>query len=362
MVDVVTVVGARPQFIKCAPVSRVLRTRCSEFIIHTGQHYDEEMSAVFFREMGIPEPDINLQVGSGNHGYQTGHMLIGLEAILLKENPKIVLVYGDTNSTLAGSLAAVKLHIPVAHVEAGLRSYDRSMPEEINRVMVDHVSSLLFCPTRQAVDNLEKEGIVRNVFMTGDVMVDALFMAQSDIRQSGGFPTDSGASPGRYILSTIHRPVNTDDPDRLKGILKGLEGLPFPVILPLHPRTRNLMKGYGIDESGFSNIRFILPQSYRSMVQLMSDARAVITDSGGIQKEAYILKTPCITLRETTEWVETVQDGWNVLVGADTGALSRACENYEKNAPSVHMNRYGDGSASVKIVDSVCRFLADLNA
>ena len=356
MVDIVTVVGARPQFIKCAPVSRALREKFSEFIIHTGQHYDQDMSEIFFEELGIPKPDVNLQIGSGNHGEQTGRMLMGIEEILLQQNPKIVLVYGDTNSTLAGALAAVKLHIPVAHVEAGLRSYDRSMPEEINRVMVDHISSLLFCPTTRAVDNLKKEGISLNVMMTGDVMVDALFWIRSSLS-----PTDESNQdkfvPGQYFVSTIHRPANTDLIERLGEILCGLDRLPLPVILPLHPRTKNLMKESGINETEYKNIRFIPPQSYRSIIRLMSGAKAVITDSGGIQKEAYILNVPCITLRNTTEWMETVEDGWNVLVDADMDALHSAVSHFSRSAPGCHLMRYGDGSASGNIVRLIAEFL-----
>lgn len=356
MVDIVTVVGARPQFIKCAPVSRALREKCSEYIIHTGQHYDQNMSSVFFQELGIPEPDINLQVGSGGHGEQTGKMLMGIEEILLKQNPQLVLVYGDTNSTLAGALAAAKLHIPVAHVEAGLRSYDRSMPEEINRVMTDHLSTLLFCPTNQAVENLAKEGISQNVVNTGDVMVDALLMIRSGITSVDPLITNHGVKFGEYFLATIHRPVNTDSIERLGNILSGLDTLPFPVILPLHPRTKNLMNVSVIEEKRFQNIRFISPQSYRSMVCFMSGAKTIITDSGGIQKEAYILKVPCVTLRNTTEWIETVQDGWNILVDADIEALHKAIDYFSTSVRDVHLMRYGDGTASQNIVQQIRNF------
>lgn len=357
MADIVTVVGARPQFIKCAPVSRALREKFSEFIIHTGQHYDQEMSDVFFQELGIPEPDINLQVGSGNHGFQTGQMLIGIEEILVKQNPKMVLVYGDTNSTLAGALAAVKLHIPVAHVEAGLRSYDRSMPEEINRVMVDHISSLLFCPTVQSVENLNKEGISLHVTMTGDVMVDTLCWIQSYLSSADIQIPGLGLEVGQYFVATIHRPANTNSIDRLGEILHGLDHLPMPVILPLHPRTKNLMTESGIEEKIFKNIRFVPPRSYRSMIGVISGARAVITDSGGIQKEAYILKVPCITLRNTTEWVETVEDGWNILVDADMNALYTAVSHFSRSVPEKHLMRYGEGDASENIVRLIGDFL-----
>ena len=357
MVDVVTVVGARPQFIKCAPVSRVLREKFYEYIIHTGQHYDQDMSSVFFQELGIPEPDINLQVGSGGHGEQTGKMLMGIEEILLKQNPRLVLVYGDTNSTLAGALAAAKLHIPVAHVEAGLRSYDRSMPEEINRVMTDHLSTLLFCPTVQAVNNLAKEGILQNVVITGDVMVDALQFIRSGITSADTLLKNHGLKSGNFFLATIHRPVNTDSIERLGKILSGLDTLPFPVVLPLHPRTKNLMKISGLDGENFPNIKFISPQSYRSMVCFMSAAKAIITDSGGIQKEAYILKVPCITLRNSTEWIETVQDGWNILVDADIEALHAAVDYFSTSVRDVHFMRYGDGSASQNIVQNIVNFI-----
>lgn len=358
MVDVVTVVGARPQFIKCAPVSRALREKFSEFIIHTGQHYDQEMSEVFFRELGIPQPDINLQVGSGNHGYQTGQMLMGIEDILVKHNPKIVLVYGDTNSTLAGALAAVKLHIPVAHVEAGLRSYDRSMPEEINRVMVDHVSSLLFCPTEIAVENLKKEGISRDVMITGDVMVDSIFLARDRILSlSPESENGHGIKKNGYYLATVHRPSNTDNPGILLSIMKSFNTLSYPVLFPIHPRTSHCLDQIGFAYSEYPNIIFISPQSYSKMVNLLIHARAVITDSGGLQKEAYIIGVPCATLRENTEWKETIEDGWNELIGFTHNKLQNVLMNFEKYPPKKHENRYGDGNASKRICHEINLFL-----
>jgi UDP-GlcNAc3NAcA epimerase len=319
-VRVATVVGARPQFVKAAPVSHVLRQRHQECLIHTGQHYDARMSQQFFEELLIPDPDHNLGVGSGPHGQQTGEMLALLEPILADGGFDVVLIYGDTNSTLAGALAAAKLHIPVAHVEAGLRSFNRRMPEEINRVLADHVSEFLFCPTDRAVTNLAGEGITRGVHQVGDVMMDAL---QEQLQR--GIPTDRvmaayDLKPKAYVLATIHRAENTDDPQRLQSIIAGLALLGEPVLLPLHPRTRAALQRFGIaPDSG--QIRLAEPLSFSEMLAVESNARVIVTDSGGVQKEACWVGVPCVTVREETEWLETVESGWNVLVGTNTQAL-----------------------------------------
>lgn len=345
---ILTVVGARPQLIKAAAVSRELRKRHKEILVHTGQHYDENMSAVFFRELGIPEPDHNLGVGSGTHGAQTGAMLSGIEKLLLKTRPDRVLVYGDTNSTLAGALAAAKLHIPVAHVEAGLRSFNRRMPEEINRLLTDHVSDLLLCPSRTAADNLAKEGIRRGVRIVGDVMYDALLAAAERGVKSSHILSTLKLEPKTFLLVTIHRAENTDAPDRLSGILSALRRLSETeqVVFPVHPRTRKKLKAMA-GELSSGRIRLIDPVGYLDMVTLERSARLILTDSGGIQKEAYWLKVPCITLRDETEWVETVKAGWNVVVGAKTARIVAAARTLKP--PKLSPSFYGEGLASRKI-------------
>ncbi len=350
MKTIVTVVGARPQFVKCAPVSRELRKKFHEVLIHTGQHYDADMSDVFFKELGIPKPDINLHIGSGSHGAQTGLMLIRLEEEIQKIAPDLVLIYGDTNSTLAGALVAAKLHIPVAHVEAGLRSFDRMMPEEVNRVMADHLSSLLFCPTQTAVDNLMQEGISSGVFLTGDVMVDALRSAMNTVN-----PDSAIGINGDYYLATIHRPSNTDDSATLGRILQALNDIDHPVLFPVHPRTRASMEKWGVEPAKYSNIRMIDPQPYTAMIRLMGNARAVLTDSGGVQKEAYMLRKPCVTLRENTEWIETVNSGWNVLTGPDYNRIISAVKRVD-NLPDWDGNIYGDGKTAGRICEIVDNF------
>jgi len=352
MTIILSIVGARPQFIKCAPLSKKIRECYTEILVHTGQHYDENMSDVFFSELGIPNPDYNLHIGSGNHGEQTGKMLEAIEQILLDKKPDLVLVYGDTNSTIAGSLAASKLHIPVAHVEAGLRSYDRRMPEEINRVLTDHVSDLLFCPTQTAVRNLEKEGITRGVYITGDVMVDAIFGALPVARKMSNVLADIQVSANEYYLATVHRPSNTDDKKNLVSILKTFSELSYPVVFPIHPRTRKFLESYGISISEYPNIIFVTPLPYVDMVRLLFDSRLVLTDSGGLQKEAYILKKPCITLRDTTEWVETVEDGWNILAGVDKAKIINGVSILDGYMGG-HRQCYGDGNASNFIVTTI---------
>lgn len=312
----VTIVGARPQFVKCAPLSRELRKEHTEVLVHTGQHYDPEMSDVFFSDLAIPEPDYHLGVGSGPHGKQTGEILARVEHVLLEEKPDIVVVFGDTNSTLAGALAAAKVHIPVAHVEAGLRSFDRQMPEEINRVAVDHVSSLLFCPTKTAVRNLEGEGITKGVHLVGDIMVDALEYNKETAAAKSCILERVGLSAKKYLVATVHRPANADNRTNLEAILSAFGQSGLPVLLPLHPRTNKRLEEYGLRERLPGNVVVTEPLGYLDMLQAMAHAKKILTDSGGVQKEAYLLGVPCITLRDTTEWVETVDDGWNVLVGA----------------------------------------------
>lgn len=343
---VLTVVGARPQFIKASVVCRELRKRHREILVHTGQHYDDEMSKVFFDTMGIPKPDHNLGIGSGTHGWQKARMLEGIEKLIMETEPDWVLVYGDTNSTLAGALAAVKLHVPVAHVEAGLRSYNMAMPEEVNRRLTDHISSLLFCPTGTAVANLAREGIREGVHLVGDVMYDSVL-------EYSGMSTDvlerNGLSRGEYLLLTVHRPANTDDRECLESILGALEGR--PVVFPAHPRTANAIARHGIRVP--ANIRMIKPVNYIESLALTKNASKVLTDSGGMQKEAYFLGTPCITLREETEWTETVEAGWNILTGADAGRIRDAVENFMPSG--ARKLDYGDGHAAARIVDIMGR-------
>ncbi len=359
---IVTIVGARPQFIKAASVSRAIvkhnrqaenSSAClTEVVVHTGQHYDRNMSAVFFRQLQIPEPDINLAIGSGDHGRQTGQMLMDLEEVLLSEKPDWVLVYGDTNSTLAGALAAVKLHISVAHVEAGLRSFNRNMPEEINRLLTDHIAALLFCPTLQAIENLKAEGISsgrpQKLILAGDVMYDSVLFNLKLAEKKSSILKKLGVHKGTYALATVHRAENTDDARRLTCIFEAFGQLAangIPVVIPLHPRTRKIINAAGF---GAGNLQIIEPVSYLDMLLLEKQAKVILTDSGGVQKEAYWMKVPCITLRDETEWTETVESGWNVLAGADTDKivdLARACE-----CPAGQEPLFGDGHASEKIV------------
>ncbi|MCX7669240.1 MAG: UDP-N-acetylglucosamine 2-epimerase (non-hydrolyzing) [Anaerolineae bacterium] len=354
---VVTVVGARPQFIKAAPVCKALRAAGhTEYLVHTGQHYDYGMSQVFFDDLGIPQPDINLEVGSGSHGRQTGEMLIRLEEVLLTEKPDRVLVYGDTNSTLAGALAAVKLGIPVAHVEAGLRSFNRAMPEEHNRVLTDHIADLLFCPTQTAVDNLRHEGITRGVHLVGDTMYDAVLQFAEVARQRSTILAQLGLQPKGYLLATVHRPYNTDDPVNLRSILEAFATFEEPVLFPVHPRTRKKIAeiGWPAGVGPTTNPRLIEPVGYLDMLALEQNAWLILTDSGGIQKEAYWLGVPCITLRTETEWVETVEAGWNVVVRADRARIVAAVRSLV--APAVRPLSYGDGRAAGQILDILERY------
>jgi len=350
---IVSIVGARPQFIKAATVSRVLRAHAGmkEILVHTGQHYDENMSEVFFRELSIPEPDYNLGVGSGSHAFQTGMMLKGIEELLLAEKPDWTLVYGDTNSTLAGALAATKLHIPVAHVEAGLRSFNRKMPEEINRIVTDRISDLLFAPTATAIANLKNEGLESITRFTGDVMYDSVLFYKAMIRQN---PTDyrTHGIPEKYLLATIHRAENTNHPENLKQILEAFGRLDCAIVLPMHPRTRKIM------ESGFhlpENVQLIDPVGYLHMMQLTLGSIKVLTDSGGLQKEAYFLGKQCITLRTETEWIETLHDNWNIVTGSDILKITDAANQPLPTTPQ--KSGFGDGQSATLIVNELAKGL-----
>lgn len=358
MKKIVTIVGARPQFIKVAPVSRVLRQEMQEILVNTGQHYDYNMAGVFFEELDIPKPDYNLGVGSGTHGQQTGAMLAKVEEVLLAEQPDGVLVYGDTNSTLAGALAATKLHIPVFHVEAGLRSFNRRMPEEINRVLTDHLSTILFSPTDTAVANLTKEGINRHVYQVGDVMYDAVLYNLKVAKRKYQLK-DFGLEGQDYLLATIHRAENTDDQLRLKRIFEALASLNVLVYLPLHPRTQRKLEEYGLINhiKSVDNIWLRPPVSYLEMLFLESHAKGIITDSGGVQKEAYFMKVPCYTMREQTEWVETVEAGWNRLIDPFTDDLNDYIRRQQSN-PYME-NLYGDGQAARKIVKHILDYFKE---
>jgi UDP-GlcNAc3NAcA epimerase len=314
---IISVVGARPQFIKLAALSKELRKKHREIILHTGQHYNKELSEVFFSDLSIPKPDYNLGIGSGEHGKQTGRMLEVIEKVLLSEKPDLVIVFGDTNSTLAGALAAAKQNIPVAHVEAGLRSYKKSMPEEINRVLTDHISSLLFCPTPTSVKNLKKEGITKGVHLVGDVMYDSLRDHIEVAERKSRIMQKLSLQKKDYYLVTIHRAENTDIKENLQKVIQIIANLDKKVVFPIHPRTRKKLREFKLLNRlhSLSNLILISPVSYLDMLILEKNSRFVLTDSGGVQKEAYFLGTPCLTLREETEWVETIENGWNLVVG-----------------------------------------------
>jgi len=343
---ILTVIGARPQFIKAAAVSHILRQTNIEVMVHTGQHYDYLMSDVFFSELEIPKPDHNLQVGSAKHSEQTGEMLIRLEPIFENEKPDCVLVYGDTNSTLAGALVASKLQIPVAHVEAGLRSFNREMPEEINRILTDHISRLLFCPSQQGVDNLKLEGITSGVHVVGDVMYDAVLKYIGLAEKKSDILSTLNLAPASYLLATIHRAANVDDPQRLFDILETLSMTGETVVFPSHPRTLKAIKS--AEFSLGKNIKLVEPVGYLDMLWLEKNARMILTDSGGVQKEAYWLGVPCITLRSETEWVETVQTGWNFVAGVDRTTILSAAKNFP--LPTSRPPLFGIGNASQQIV------------
>lgn len=339
---ILTVIGARPQFIKAAAVSNKLRKNHEEVLVHTGQHYDNNMSDIFFDELGIPKPNYNLNIGSGNHGYQTGKMLMELESLYLNEKPDLVLVYGDTNSTLAGALAASKLLIPIAHIEAGLRSFNMKMPEEQNRVLTDHISKYLFAPTDTAIKNLKNENITENVFNTGDVMFDAIKLFKEKALETSTVLIDNNISPNEYILSTIHRAENTNDINRLKNIINALNECEKNIVLPLHPRTHKFIKDYGLTIN--NNIKIIAPVGYLDMINLENNSQKIVTDSGGVQKEAYFLQKPCITMRDETEWIETVENGWNTIVGSNKEKILDAIINF--NPKGEQKMVFGHGNAA----------------
>jgi len=358
---IVTIVGARPQFIKAAMVSKALSafnkrhngTLLEEFVVHTGQHYDENMSRVFFDQLQIPRPSVNLEVGSGSHGYQTGRMLERVERVLLNIKADWAVIYGDTNSTLAGALAASKLHIPVAHVEAGLRSFNRLMPEETNRIVTDHLSSLLFSPTDTSTQNLAREGITEGVYQVGDVMYDSVLFNAGLAEQSSRIMQQLNLTEKSFYLTTIHRAENTDDPERLHSILSILDRLDTAVVLPAHPRIRKTLE---TDLPKISNHFYLIdPVSYLDMLVLEKNARIILTDSGGVQKEAYWFGVPCVTLRSETEWVELVQAGCNRLVGPDMSRIpavvAEAEEKVGMELPTDAAELYGDGHSSEKIVN-----------
>ncbi len=354
---ILTIVGARPQFIKAAAVSRTLQSdfanQLEELIVHTGQHFDENMSKVFFDELEIPVPHVHMAISGGSHGAMTGRMLEAVETVLLKERPDWVLVYGDTNSTLAGALAAAKLNIPVAHVEAGLRSFNMRMPEEINRILTDRVSTLLLCPTSTAVGHLANEGLTCGVHLVGDVMYDASLFYGSLAVQRSAILKQLQLSQSGYVLATCHRAENTDDPARLRQIVEALIEIArdMPVVLPLHPRTRHHLELTGLQAS-LSKLRVVEPLSYLDMVALEQAAAVIMTDSGGVQKEAYFYRVPCITLRDETEWVETVTLGWNRLTGASKDRILLAYQAVVASPPPMagNDNPYGSGDASARLL------------
>lgn len=364
-IKLLTVVGARPQFIKAAPISRAIQTYnhkhpkrpLQEILLHTGQHYDDAMSKIFFEELELPEPDYNLAVGSGPHGQQTGQMLERIEAVLLAEKPELVLVYGDTNSTLAGALAAAKLHIAVAHVEAGLRSFNRQMPEEINRVLADHVSDLLFCPTETAMRNLTAEGITKGVHNVGDVMYDSVLHNAQLAGKRSQILDELKLKPKGYALATVHRAENTDDEERLRSIFGALDEIArdgLPVVVPLHPRTRKQLASLKLSPE---RLRIIEPVSYLEMLLLEKNAQVILTDSGGVQKEAFFFRVPCVTLRDETEWVETVEMGWNVLAGWQPDRIVKVVREAKPGAEEA--TPYGDGRAAERIVRIIAGSSAD---
>lgn len=357
---VISIIGARPQFVKAAAICWAVAGHrnsgaLDHRIIHTGQHYDAAMSDVFFAEMGIPAPNYNLEVGSGSHGAQTGEMMKRLEPVLLEEKPDWLLLYGDTNSTLAGAVVAAKLHLRVAHIEAGLRSFNRRMPEEVNRIVADHLSDLLLCPTSTAIRNLEKEGLADRAIMTGDVMYDAALKLQAEAERRGG-PLAERWKKGDFALATIHRAENTDDPKRLTSIMNALECVAAeicPVVLPLHPRTRKTLDSMGWTPRA---VEAIPPVSYLEMLLLEGRARLILTDSGGVQKEAYFAQAPCVTLRDETEWVETLENGCNRLAGADAGQILAAARAASGAGPWT--NAYGRGDAGTAILDALSQYRA----
>lgn len=348
MKSILSVIGARPQFIKCAPVSREIRKYFKEIIVHTGQHYDHNMSEIFFKLLNIPKPNYNLNVGSDSHAVQTSKIIMKLEKIMLKEKPDLVLLYGDTNSTLAGAVTAAKLMIPIAHVEAGLRSFNKSMPEELNRICTDHFSNILFCPGSIAVGNLKNEGIINNVYNTGDVMKDAVLSNISKIKLAYIKNKFGITDISKYYFMTIHRQENTDNLERLKRILKIAASAKNKVLFSIHPRTEKIIKNHNLKLS--NNIIPLKPVNYLESLVLQKSSIIVLTDSGGIQKEAYFLSRPCITFRNETEWTETVKHGFNAIVDVNLDKFKSAERKFLDNLLNYKMYKlYGDGKASVKL-------------
>jgi UDP-N-acetylglucosamine 2-epimerase len=356
-VRIVTIIGNRPQFVKAAAVSHKLRRTHDELIVHTGQHYDDDLSRIFFEELGVPAPDRELGAGSGSSTAQTARMLARLDPVLAELRPSLALVYGDTNSTLAGALAAAQAGIPVGHVEAGMRSFDRSMPEELNRIVTDHASDVLLCSTETAVRNLEREGAGRDAHLVGDVMADVL-LAFRDIAERDSLILEiRGLEPGEYFLVTAHRPGNVDFPERLERLVELIEALPGPVAFPVHPRTEARLEAAGLFDrlEAAPQVELTPPLGYLDFLKLALHARAVLTDSGGVQKEAYLLGVPCLTLRDTTEWVETVEAGWNVLVDLDGDAALAALE---RRPPAERPELYGGGHAADRVCEVVAAYTA----
>jgi len=351
---VLSVVGNRPQYIKAAVVSRAVRAVAHEVLLDTGQHYDHELAGIFYDELALPRPDIALGVGSDSHARQTAAMLTGIAAAVDELRPAVVLVYGDTNSTLAGALAAAKLQVPVAHVEAGLRSYDRAMPEELNRVLTDHLAALLFCPTETAVANLAREGIEAGVVQTGDVMYDLALATLSEEREREVLERRR-LEPRRYVLATVHRPATADDPARLAAVLDALGDAAETVVFPVHPRTAASIERFGLAARVAGNIELVAPVGYAESLALAKNARVVATDSGGLQKEAYFFAVPCVTLRDTSEWVETVESGWNVLAGTDRAAIAAALA--QPPIGKLHPDSYGRGDAAQRVAAALNSYL-----
>jgi UDP-N-acetylglucosamine 2-epimerase (non-hydrolysing)/UDP-GlcNAc3NAcA epimerase len=347
---VVTVIGNRPQFVKAAAVSRLLRAEHDELLVHTGQHHDDELSTIFFTELGVPRPERELGIHGGTNTDQTARMLAALAPLIAAERPDIVLVYGDTNSTLAGGLAAAQAHVPVAHVEAGMRSFDRAMPEELNRVLTDHLADVLLCASPTAVANLEREHVAGRIELVGDVMVDVALLFQPRASADDAPLEAAGVAPGEYVLATAHRAGNVDDPARLRALVDLLLAVPHPVVLPLHPRTRARLQDAGWLGELEAGARVLPPLGYLAFTALLTRARALLTDSGGAQKEAYLAGVPCVTLRDTTEWVETVEAGWNTLVDLDTEAALTALE---RTPPADRPELYGDGRAGARVVAAI---------
>jgi len=367
-----SIIGARPQFIKVAPVCRAIEAsnkhghEIEDIIVHTGQHYDASMSDVFFDELKIPKPTYNLGVGSSSHGVQTGDMLAQIDQLLQKVKPDMVVIYGDTNSTVAGALAAAKLHIPVTHIEAGLRSFNRKMPEEVNRIVADHISDLLLVPTQTGMDNLEKENLISRAKNVGDVMFDAVLFNKKLAKQNSTILQDLDIKDSAYAMITVHRAENTDNLDNLRLLMTAFNDLAesgLTMIFPIHPRTKNKLKEMSNDWQPHTNLKLIEPVGYLDMLSLVENAQLVLTDSGGLQKEAFFLGCPCITLREETEWLETVSFGGNVVVGTDSTKITKAVSDWKSKIDrndlkfrKTESNPFGDGDTASKIIDAILNY------